>query len=199
MSGTEFFRCQECLGVYRHHQYHLSPEDEKVRYEAHHNDVNDPGYQRFVSPLVSAVLRDFTPDHSGLDFGAGPGPVVAKLLRDQDFRIVLYDPYFHHHPELLNSTYDYIVCCEVAEHFNDPDKFFALLKRLLKRGGRLYCMTSLYHPDTDFKSWYYAKDTTHVFFYQPETMEWIRKKYEFSSCTIQDRLIILENCAGTDP
>ncbi len=155
--------------------------------------MNDPGYQAFVSPIVSAVLRDFTPNHSGLDFGAGTGPVISKLLRDRSFTIALYDPLFHDHPELLEDTYDYIVCGEVIEHFRSPGREFALLKRLLKPRGRLYCMTCLYSPEVDFGSWYYIKDRTHVFIYQPATMEWIRRNFGFSSCSIQDRLVTLVN------
>jgi len=195
---TELLHCLECQGIYRHKQYRLSPEKEEAQYKIHNNDVNDPGYQQFVMPIVAAVLRDFTPDHSGIDFGAGTGPVIAKLLREQNFNIVLYDPFFHHHPDLLKDTYDYIVCCEVIEHFHNPDQEFALLKRLLKRQGRLYCMTNLYRPNTDLKRWHYVRDPTHVFFYQQITMDWIRKKYNFSACAIQDRLITLvnatENC-----
>ncbi len=196
---TQLFRCPECQGVYRHEQYRLSPEEEKARYENHNNDVNDPGYQQFVMPIVAAVLRDFRPEHSGLDFGAGTGPVITKLLREQNFNLVLYDPFFHHDPDLLKDTYDYIVCCEVIEHFHNPDQEFALLKRLLKKQGRLYCMTSLYRPDADFKNWHYVRDPTHVFIYQPKTMDWIRQKYNFSACTIQDRLITMANSSDTGP
>jgi SAM-dependent methyltransferase len=189
--GTGFFLCSECRGFYLRFRYRMDAEDEKARYEAHNNDVNDPGYQRFVSPIVSTVLKDCTPDQSGLDFGAGTGPVISKLLRDEGFTIVQYDPFFHDHPALLQETYDYIVCCEVVEHFYDPDREFARLKGLLKPGGRLYCMTWLYRPELDFSDWHYLDDPTHVFIYQPKTMEWIRRKYGFSSCVIEDRLIIL--------
>jgi hypothetical protein len=86
---------------------------------------------------------------------------------------------------LLENTYDYIVCCEAAEHFYLPGKEFALLKRLLKLRGRLYCMTLLYWPGIEFGSWYNIKDPTHVFIYQSATMEWIRCRYRFSACTIK--------------
>ena len=193
VQGTEFHLCVECRGFYRHFRHRPGIEEEKTRYETHNNDVNDPGYQRFVSPIVSSVLRDFTPNHSGLDFGAGTGPVISKLLRDRGFDIVQYDPFFHDHPVLLEDTYDYIVCCEVVEHFYAPAREFARLKRLLKPQGRLYCMTHLYNPELDFRNWYYIKDPTHVFIYQSATMEWISQKYGFSFCAIQNRLITFMN------
>ncbi|MDD4098322.1 MAG: class I SAM-dependent methyltransferase [Lentisphaeria bacterium] len=191
LAGTEFLRCVECQGVYRHWRHHLAPVDEKARYDTHNNDVNDPGYQQFVSPIVSAVLRDFRPGHSGLDFGAGPGPVISKLLLDRGYHIVQYDPFFHPHPTLLEGTYDFIVCCEVMEHFRHPDVEFARLRRLLRPGGRLYCMTSLYRADADFRNWSYIRDRTHVFIYHPATLAWVRQHFGFTSCAIEGRLITL--------
>ncbi len=190
---TEFLLCGTCQGAFRHARHLPDREQERARYESHNNDVHDPRYQGFVSPIVSSVLRDFTPDHSGLDFGAGTGPVISKLLRDKGFHIVQYDPFFHNHPALLEDSYDYIVCCEVIEHFHSPDKEFRLLKRLLKPQGRLYCMTCLYSEEVELADWFYAKDLTHVFLYQPATLEWVRRNRGFSSCIIQGRLITLAN------
>jgi len=195
---TEFYLCSQCRGFYRHFRHRPGIEEEKKRYETHNNDVNDTGYQKFVSPIVSSVLRDFTPSHSGLDFGAGTGPVISKLLHEQGFNIVQYDPFFHPHPALLEYTYDYIVCCEVIEHFFEPGKEFARLKRLLKPQGRLYCMTDLYKPEWDFKNWYYINDPTHVFIYQRATLEWIQQKFGFSLCTVEGRLITLGGTSMTD-
>jgi hypothetical protein len=60
-------------------------------------------------------------------------------------------------------------------------------------------MTQLYSPEIDFGNWYYIKDPTHVFIYQSATMEWIRRKQEFSSCTLQDRLVTLVNPTEIQP
>ena len=185
--------CSECYGLFRPVRHLPSLEQERARYETHNNDVDDPRYQAFVSPIVSAVGRDFGPQHSGLDFGAGTGPVISKLLRDKGYQIASYDPLFHNRPALLDDSYDYIVCCEVIEHFHSPDREFHLLKRLLKPNGRLYCMTHLYHIEIDLVDWYYTKDPTHVFIYQPKTLGWIRRHYGFSSCIVQDRLVVLSN------
>ena len=192
--GADFFRkvyykCSECGALFRPQRLLLSPEKEKARYETHNNDVNDIRYQQFVSPIVNAILKDCTQQQRGLDFGAGTGPVVSKLLRDQNYQISLYDPFFHNHPELLQQKYDYIVCCEVIEHFYQPAKEFALLKNLLKAGGRLYCMTEIYQPQIDFNRWRYRNDETHVFIYQAETLEWIRQTLGFTALTIDNRLI----------
>ncbi|MFW5427416.1 MAG: class I SAM-dependent methyltransferase, partial [Methylophagaceae bacterium] len=153
------------------------------------NDVDDKGYQQFVSPITSSVLRHHIPEQVGLDFGAGTGPVIAKVLADHGFKLDLYDPFFHNNSELLAGQYDYVVCCEVMEHFYKPDEEFALLKRLLKPNGRLYCMTDLYHEDIDFPNWYYQKDNTHVFFYHLRSLEYIKQQFGFSDLSVDGRLV----------
>lgn len=115
-----------------------------LRYQKHNNDIEDDGYQQFVSPITLAIMRDFTQNHKGLDFGAGIGPVIFKILKDQGYMIRLYDPFFHNYPNLLKAQYDYIAVCEVIEHFHDPKKEFSLLKKLLRQNGKLYCMTNIY-------------------------------------------------------
>ncbi|MDZ7815503.1 MAG: hypothetical protein U5N86_05710 [Planctomycetota bacterium] len=109
-------------GFFRHPRHLLSPQQEKARYETHNNDVNDPRYQAFVSPIVSAVLRDISPNSYGLDFGAGTGPVISELLSKEGFRIVQDDPFFHNRPALLEERYDYIVCWRSDRAFPLPRK-----------------------------------------------------------------------------
>jgi 2-polyprenyl-3-methyl-5-hydroxy-6-metoxy-1,4-benzoquinol methylase len=167
-------------------------DDERARYEQHNNDVENKGYQRFVQPIVEYIKTHMEPDHStGLDFGAGTGPVIAKLLREAGYTVNLYDPFFHPHDEYLNQSYDYIIACEVVEHFHRPKKEFALLRKLLKSGGHLVLMTDLLPADTAFQEWYYKNDETHVFFYHPDTFETIRSTFGFQSLSIHQRLVVL--------
>ncbi len=48
---------------------YLSQEEEKERYKNHNNDVNDPRYQKFVSPIVEKVRDHYDTNHLGLDYG----------------------------------------------------------------------------------------------------------------------------------
>jgi len=185
-----YFQCSRCYAVFLDPASRANKEDEKARYLHHQNDVYDLGYQQFTSLISDAVLRDYSPKDKGLDFGAGTGPVIAKLLTDQHFNIRLYDPFFHNHPPLLEEKYDYIVCCEVMEHFYHPAKELALLKRLLKHNARLYCMTEIYNEEIDFKSWHYKSDPTHVFFYHQQSLNYIKEQFGFSKMTVEGRLII---------
>jgi len=176
-----YYRCGQCTGVFLDPACYVSREAEKRRYEEHNNNVEDPRYQKFVAPIVSLVVERFGAGHAGLDFGAGTGPVIAKLLREKGYDIALYDPFFWDDPVALEKTYDFIVCCEVIEHFRFPAKEFRLLKSLLNPGGILFCMTNLYSEKTDFKKWYYKNDPTHVFFYHQNTIVRIKSLMGFSS------------------
>ncbi len=183
------YQCKTCFGIFSETNSRPSPSDEIAHYNQHNNDVEDPGYQNFVSPIFNAIVKDFTTESKGLDFGAGTGPVLSKLLRDKDYSIALYDPYFHNFPELLKKQYDYIGSCEVIEHFYDPHKEFTLLKSLIKPDGMLYCMTHIYDESIDFTNWYYKNDPTHVFIYHKNTFAWIQKEFGFKAIEIQNRLI----------
>ena len=192
--GREYYICENCKGIFVPPALLPNSKSEIERYKTHNNDVNDINYQKFVSPIVNSVLEDFSPEkYTGLDYGAGTGPVITKMLRDQNFEIFPYDPFFANDKNLLERKYNFIVCCEVMEHFHHPKKEFRRLKDLLLPGGKLYCMTHLYTPDIDFSSWYYKNDPTHVFIYQKKTLEYIVRKMGFSSVILDKRLIIFSS------
>ena len=192
-SKDTYYKCPTCEGIFVDENNRPNLESERNRYEVHENDVNDEGYQKFVLPITSSVMRDFKSDDKGLDFGAGTGPVLSKILQDNKYSIKQYDPFFHIYPELLEQQYDYIASCEVIEHFYNPYKEFKLLKSMLKEGSKLYLMTAVYNEGVDFASWYYKNDPTHVFFYSKKTFEWIKNEFGFSDLEINKKLIILNN------
>lgn len=170
---------------------HPSPQEEVERYRIHNNDVNDPGYQQFVKPLVDKVRQNFDAHSIGLDFGSGTGPVASKMLRDIGFKISTYDPFFDNNPELLNRKYNYIIACEVVEHFHRPAKEFQLLERLLKSNSMLLLKTELFNDSIPFDTWYYKNDETHVIFYRPQTIKYIENTFGFSDSEINGRHIFL--------
>lgn len=182
-------QCHTCNGIYLNADLYISSDKEKEIYETHNNDVEDVRYQEFVSPITNSILKDFSSHHKGLDFGAGTGPVISKILQDQEYDIQQYDPYFYPNQDLLKNRYDYIACCEVIEHFYHPDLEFKRLKEMLNPGGVLYCMTHIYEGDIDFSTWYYRKDPTHVFIYAKETLEWIKAEMNFAELNINKRFI----------
>src|SRR6056297_1115971 len=162
----KYYKCSSCKSVFMDPENFLSYEEERKRYEKHNNDVNDLRYQEFVSDIVEKIKQEWNQKNTqGLDFGAGTGPVITKLLSDDGYDIDIYDPIFWDKKNFLNKKYNYIVTCEVIEHFHNPLKEFVLLFSLLKDGGKLYCKSEIYSEDINFENWYYKNDLTHVFFY----------------------------------
>ncbi len=172
-------------------RFALNPEAEKHRYDQHNNDINDSGYRDYVRPLVSEITAAYSSNSCCLDYGAGPGPVVASLLREKGYHnIKPYDPFYYPDRSVLNHKYDLIICSEVIEHFKNPAAEFALLKSLLKPGGSIFCMTQLFNDKINFATWYYKNDPTHLFFYNSRALEWIRTKYQFATLKIDGKVVI---------
>lgn len=188
--GILFLQCEACVLVFKDSSQYPSAENEKKRYLQHQNNINDTNYQNFVAPIVTRIFQQQPLTARGLDFGAGPGPVIAKLLTDKGFSITLFDPYFYPEKECLSTTYDFIICSEVMEHFHTPNKEFKLLRKLLKSNGKLYCMTQLLPKKEDFNHWYYKNDSTHVVFYSERNIQWIKENIGFSSVTIEGNVLI---------
>ncbi|MBA1433368.1 MAG: class I SAM-dependent methyltransferase [Epsilonproteobacteria bacterium] len=187
-----YYRCSTCEGVFVHRDDLPQADAEKERYELHDDDTEDAGYRNFVAPITSNILKDFSKEDKGLDFGAGTSAIISTVLREHSYDIKAYDPYFHNEPQLLTQQYDYIASCEVIEHFYQPKKEFTRLREMLREGGKLYLMTDIYNENIDFASWYYKNDPTHVFLYTAKTFEYIQKAYNFTEVTIEKRLIILK-------
>ena len=187
----EFYLCSCCEGIFRPAEKLLDNEKEKQRYESHTNDSDDLGYQNFVAPITNAVLKKFSKDDIGLDFGCGKDSPIVKVLRQNEYEILEYDPFFFDDKKLLEKKYDYIACCEVIEHFYNPKKEFALLKKLLKEDGILYLMTGIYNNTIDFSKWWYKNDPTHVFIFQEKTFEYIKKEFDFKDLKIEKNFIKL--------
>jgi len=170
----------------------LTPDKEKQRYIKHNNNVDDPGYQQFVAPLTKLIFESFMPHHKGLDFGSGTGPVISKILSASNYQIYQYDPFFSPNNILLKQRYDYIVCCEVVEHFHNPSDDFSKLYNMLKPRGELICQTSFLQDIASFDKWYYKNDPTHCFFYSKQSVEYIYKQFNFSELRFYDKIFVLK-------
>jgi 2-polyprenyl-3-methyl-5-hydroxy-6-metoxy-1,4-benzoquinol methylase len=106
-----------------------------------------------------------------MDFGCGPGPVLAGLLRKHGYTVDTHDKFFDHNLDWENRTYDLITLTEVLEHLVDPLETLSNLARHLTTGGVISIMT-LFHPNDleSFSQWWYRKDPTHISFYTPQTI-----------------------------
>jgi len=187
--GRSYHRCTSCLSVFLDPAQRLSFNDEEIRYRKHNNNILDLRYQNFVSPIVEAVIEKYSQELTGLDYGAGPGPVVAYMLKQKGYNLTLFDPYFHNNPTALLTQYNFIVCSEVAEHFYNPYNEFAKLRSLLKPNGTLFCLTDIFPEEVDFQNWHYKNDETHVFFYHSKALDFIVTEFGFKSVKVNGRLV----------
>jgi SAM-dependent methyltransferase len=191
-TGQRYFDCHTCGLIFLGAEFLLKPETEKACYLNHKNDVEDLGYQKFVSPIIDYVSKNISLNSQGLDFGAGPGPVVTSMLRKLGYDMTMYDPFFWDDKLALDRSYDFIVASEVAEHFHSPAKELLKLKAILKDEGQLILMTEIFDDQIDFAKWYYHLDSTHVVFYRSESLEWIRSHFGFKDLLkIHKRIAVL--------
>jgi SAM-dependent methyltransferase len=149
---------------------HPSRQGEYRHYLHHVNNVDDPGYRRFLSKLAEPLLARLPAVSLGLDYGCGPGPALAAMLREAGHGMVLYDPFFFPGSAALERSYDFVTCTEAAEHFHRPADEFDRLASLVRPGGWLAIMTCFQTDDARFENWHYRKDPTHVVFYREKTL-----------------------------
>ena len=177
--NRNYNRCTFCASVFLDTAYLPNPDAERQRYRLHQNTETDEGYLNFLKPLIDAVATNQLLQEKGLDYGSGPNPVLTKELSKKGFDLKAYDPFFKTDDTRIEDHYDYIVCCEVIEHFHNPEVEFKRLRKLLNPGGNLYCKTNLLTPEIDFKSWWYKNDLTHAFFYTHTALEYIKAHFKF--------------------
>lgn len=190
-----FYECTLCKALVKDDQHYLSASEEKAQYITHNNDVKDVRFQNFTSPITNYVLANFSSKDKGLDFGSGTGPVISYMLNQSNYNIVQYDPFFAPQINLLENKYDYIVSCEVFEHFYKPKQEINRLISLLNANGTLLIKTVLFTDSVYFKTWYYRNDPTHVFIYRKETIEFIAKEWNLELDVLSDKLIVFKKTA----
>lgn len=173
----DFLHCDLCDMVFVPRSQLLTPDQQKARYLQHNNDVNGADYRKFLARLYDELRPHLKSGSKGLDYGCGPGPALAAMMREDGFEIALYDIFFHTEELVLDERYDFITCTETAEHFSDPAAEFQRLATLLKNPGWVGVMTGMLSDWSQFPDWYYHRDPTHVNFFSPKTMRWIAEKH----------------------
>jgi hypothetical protein len=183
MNGFAYRLCRRCRLIFAHLPPRRSREEDRARYLLHRNSPEDEGYLRFLGHLWEAMRPLLRPGMRGLDYGCGPVPVLARLVRAAGFACEAYDPLFPEAsseeggPDVPAKSYDFVLCSEVVEHFREVEEEWIRLAGRLPRGGLLGVMTGLWKDPADFRSWPYTSDPTHLCFYHARTLEWIAKHF----------------------
>ncbi len=171
-------QCPRCRLVFVPPGFHLSPEAEQAEYDLHQNSPDDPGYRQFLSRLADPLLQRLKPNSRGLDFGCGPGPALASMLKAAGQSMVMYDPFYVPDASALQQRYDFITATEVLEHLRRPGRELTMLWRLLKENGRLAVMTKQVKSREAFATWHYKNDPTHISFFSRETFNWLAGQWQ---------------------
>ncbi len=176
--ARSYWQCHNCFLVHVPSDSFLSKADELAVYHHHQNDVADQRYRDFLNRLRKPLSRMLTANSLGLDFGCGPGPALAAMLREDGHTVTLFDRFFHNDPEVLQSQYDFITATEVFEHLQQPAAEIARLWNCLKDGGYLGVMTKRIQKleASEFLRWFYIRDPTHVIFFHEETFRWLARR-----------------------
>ena len=172
-----YFQCMQCFLVFADRTTLLTAEQEKAQYDLHQNQLDDPGYRKFLSRLALPLLSVVRPEqNTGLDFGCGPGPLLAQILREAGKQMQIWDPFYAPEPTSLQQKYHFVSCTEAIEHFINPAKEWHLWLNLLLPEGVLALMTKRYIDQSSFRHWHYKNDPTHISFFHQRTFEFLAQR-----------------------
>lgn len=187
----DYWLCPECQIILVDQKHLLNREQEKVRYSAHQNSINDKGYVDFLYQVITPALRFVPKGAKCLDYGCGPGPTLSALLAKEGFVCDDYDPFFR--DVGLAPPYDAVFSTETFEHFHHPAEDIAKITGLLRKDGHLVVMTEMWKTLEYFRSWHYTNDKTHVAFYHRSTFDYIAREFGFNIMhTDGERVVIMQ-------
>jgi hypothetical protein len=167
--------CSQCGFIFKPATEHLALTQQKERYDLHNNRDLNEGYKAFLNQVIEPLKPYLKKSSRILDWGSGPFPALQKILNEQGFDIEIFDPIYS--PESPEGLFDVITCTEVIEHFLDPREDFEKIFSHLNPEGLLAIMTEIYRPSVSLATWWYAKDPTHVCFYQEKTLHYVSQHW----------------------
>ncbi|MBU1093466.1 MAG: class I SAM-dependent methyltransferase [Firmicutes bacterium] len=190
-----FHECLNCEFIFKDKLHHASQAQELKKYDEHQNNLQDVGYVNFLTDFIQSAVYPYIKEGKVLDFGSGPTPVLAAILKDQyHFDVDIYDLYYASTKIYENQIYDLITTTEVIEHLSNPIQAFQLFYDHLKPSGILSVMT-LFHPKNQeqFFDWHYVRDLTHISFFTLKTMKVIAQNLNFELLDTNDyRYVVLK-------
>lgn len=176
----DYYHCQNCDLIFLPARHMPSPAEERRIYLKHDNTFATEGYVNMFEKFIAKYIKPYKSEiATALDFGCGPGPVLATMLKEEGIKVDIYDPYFFPAEDYRGNQYDLITSTEVFEHLARPDREIKKLMDIIKPKKYLAIMTSLHPGPQNLGQWNYRKDDTHITFYSWKTMRWIAENFPF--------------------
>jgi 2-polyprenyl-3-methyl-5-hydroxy-6-metoxy-1,4-benzoquinol methylase len=177
----DFHHCSACEFFFKDPKHYLDDTKEIKIYKNHNNTFKSPGYVEMFESFITLTFKPYLHTIKNvLEFGCGPGPVLAKLLEMQGLHVSKYDKFFFPKKVYENQKYDLITATEVLEHIDDPDTIMQFFNSHLHPRGYLAIMTQFHtNKAEDFLTWWYRKDPTHICFFTKHTFEVLAGKHGF--------------------
>ena len=187
-----YWKCQVCEAILLDSKHFITSKSEKKHYLKHNNNIDDNGYKDFLLRLINPIINKIFIDDIGLDYGCGYAPALAHILRQDGYKVELYDPFFFPNKSVFLRKFDFITCTEVIEHFFNPYKEFEKIDNMLPKNSFLAIMTTFIPKDNLFESWYYRRDPTHVVFYNKKTFEIIASQRNWETEYTEKNVVIFK-------
>ena len=173
-----YYYCRNCEYIMLDEECLPGFSEEAARYREHENTRENQGYVEMFEDFISWGLEElFSEVETALDFGCGPGPVLAELLEERGLKVDLHDPIFYPGESYRQKKYDLITSTEVFEHLHRPRQEIADLLQSLKPGGYLAVMTHFHPGPVNFPGWWYHRDLTLVGFFNEKSLAWITAEF----------------------
>jgi len=191
--GKVYKICSSCQLIALEKNCFIDEIQEKAQYENHNNSFESKGYVKMFENFLDYFWDDLKKDYTEvLDFGSGPGPVLAQILQNRGLHVDIYDKFYQPNKIYENKKYDLITSTEVFEHLENPLEVLLDLKKHLKKGGVIAIMTLFHNTSSkDFLNWWYRRDPTHITFYTPKTFEVMASMCGLNILKCDDKRIII--------
>ncbi|MEA1918541.1 MAG: class I SAM-dependent methyltransferase [Campylobacterota bacterium] len=177
----DFYHCKACEFFFKDPKHYLEDDQEIRVYQNHNNSFESPGYVEMFESFMDATFKPYIKEiKTVLEFGCGPGPVLATLLEQQGLHVSKYDKFFFPEKVYESQRYDLISSTEVLEHIDTPNAIMQFFHQHLQPKGYLAIMTQFHsNNEKEFLQWWYRKDPTHICFFTPHTFEVLAQKHGF--------------------
>jgi len=169
-AGRDYMLCPECGLVFVPDSSCVTIDKEIERYNLHKNAADNTAYRDYLAGFLQELKRIPIANPAVLDFGSGREAVLTDILRGNGCNCHAYDPLYGIGFEALNTVYDLVILCEVIEHIRDMAQALRIIDTVLDAQGYLLIKTELFQQETDFSTWWYAKDFTHINFLSIRTL-----------------------------